>query len=136
MKRSHIFSLVLIAALVGTFIATFTSTSRSVGFAEAAMNPGTEFKISGTLVRNEPVEYDPQNDPTTTRFVMRDREGSVRSVALIKPKPTGLENSESIDLYGSFVGETFEATEMLMKCPSKYNEKNHVLAEEMVDEKH
>ena len=39
----------------------------------------------------------------------------------------GLENSESIDLYGSVVGDEFHATEMLMKCPSKYNENNHVL---------
>ena len=53
--------------------------------------------------------------------VVKDR------VVLNQPKPTGLENSESIDLYGSVVGEEFHATEMLMKCPSKYNENNHVL---------
>ena len=35
MKRSHILSLLLVAALIGSFIATFTSTSRSVNFAEA-----------------------------------------------------------------------------------------------------
>jgi cytochrome c-type biogenesis protein CcmE len=33
-------------------------------------------------------------------------------------------------LYGSIVGEEFHATEMLMKCPSKYNENNHVLMSE------
>jgi hypothetical protein len=27
-------------------------------------------------------------------------------------------------------GDEFHATEMLMKCPSKYNEQNHVLLED------
>ena len=42
MKRTHIMSLLFVAILVGTFIATFTSTSRSVGFAEALKGPGEE----------------------------------------------------------------------------------------------
>ena len=32
MKRTHIVLLLLVAGLMGTFIATITSTSRSVGF--------------------------------------------------------------------------------------------------------
>lgn len=130
MKRSHIMSLLLVAILVGTFIATFTSTSRSVGFAQAADAPGEECKVSGTLVREEPVIYDPIVDPTKTVFHMEDREGQKCKIILDKAKPTGLENSESIDLYGSMINGEFHATEMLMKCPSKYNESNHVLSAE------
>lgn len=127
MKRSHILSLLFVAALIGSFIATFTSTSRSVSFAEAASTPGEECKISGTLNRNFPVVYEPEIDPTRTAFHMIDGTGQTQFVVLNQPKPTGLENSESIDLYGSIVGDEFHATEMLMKCPSKYNENNHVL---------
>ena len=133
MKRSHIMSLLFIAILVATFIATFTSTSRSVGFTDAAMAPGEECKVSGTLVREEPVIYDPIVDPTKTVFHMEDREGKTCRIVLDKAKPTGLENSESIDLYGSMVDGEFHATEMLMKCPSKYNESNHVLVNETGD---
>ncbi len=61
---------------------------------------------------------------------MVDAAGETKRVILNQPKPTGLENSESIDLYGSAVGGEFHATEMLMKCPSKYNENNHVLLSE------
>jgi len=128
MKRSHIMSLLLVAILVGTFIATFTSTSRSVGFAQAANIPGEECKVSGTLVREQPVIYDPIVDPTKTVFHMEDKSGAKCKVILEKAKPTGLENSESIDLYGAMVDGEFHATEMLMKCPSKYNESNHVLS--------
>ena len=130
MKRSHILSLLFVAALVGSFIATFTSTSRSVSFAQAAQTPGEECKISGTLNRDFPVVYDPEVDPTKTRFYMVDEDGTTKYVVLQQPKPTGLENSESIDLYGSMIGDEFHATEMLMKCPSKYNENNHVLMSE------
>ncbi|MDA0303860.1 MAG: cytochrome c maturation protein CcmE [Bacteroidetes bacterium] len=130
MKKSHIVSLILVAALVGTFIATFTSTSRSVGFAEAENMTGEECKISGTLVREEPVIYDPETDPTLTVFLMEDKTGVRRPVRLMKAKPTGLENSESLDLYGTMKDGEFHATEMLMKCPSKYNENNHVLLTE------
>ncbi|MBV41926.1 MAG: cytochrome C biogenesis protein [Crocinitomicaceae bacterium] len=133
MKRSHIMSLLFIAILVGTFIATFTSTSRSVGFAEAARTPGEECKVSGSLVREEPVLYDPIVDPTTTVFHMEDRDGQKCRIILEQAKPTGLENSESIDLYGSMIDGEFHATEMLMKCPSKYNESNHVLLGETGD---
>ncbi len=127
MKRSHILSLLLVAALIGSFIATFTSTSRSVNFAEATQFSGEECKVSGTLNTAFPVEYNPEVDPTKTVFHMFDATGASKRVVLNQPKPTGLENSESIDLYGSVVGEEFHATEMLMKCPSKYNENNHVL---------
>ena len=37
-------------------------------------------------------------------------------------KPQDFEKSESIVLTGSIKGDTFVATEMLMKCPSKYVE--------------
>jgi len=97
MKRTHIMSLLFVAILVGTFIATFTSTSRSVGFAEALKEPGEECKISGTLVREEPVIYDPIVDPGKTVFWMEDRDGKTCRIILEKAKPTGLENSESID---------------------------------------
>ena len=100
MKRTHIVLLLLVAGLMGTFIATVTS---------------------------EPVEYYPQVNTSLTRFHMMDKEGVVREVWLEKAKPTGLERSESIDLYGRADGEHFRATDMLMKCPSKYNEQNHLL---------
>lgn len=64
---------------------------------------------------------------------MEDREGQKCRIILDKAKPTGLENSESIDLYGSMIDGDFHATEMLMKCPSKYNESNHVLLGETGD---
>ena len=127
MKRTHLVLLLLVAGLMGTFVASITSTSRSVDFATAFADPGTEYKVSGTLAVDFPVEYDPQKNTALTKFYLTDKSGQVREVWLEKAKPTGLERSESIDLYGKASGEHFRATEMLMKCPSKYNEQNHLL---------
>ena len=73
--------------------------------------------------------YDPEVAVAKTRFHMRDKNGEVQEVILQKAKPTGLEQSESIDLYGSVIDGQFIAGEMLMKCPSKYNEQSHSLAD-------
>jgi cytochrome c-type biogenesis protein CcmE len=128
MKRSHLVLVLLVATLMGIFISFITSTSRSVGFATAFADPGVEYKVSGTLVVAQPVVYDAQVNTNLTKFHMQDKEGAVREVWLQKSKPTGLERSESIDLYGFATPEGhFHATEMLMKCPSKYNEQNHLL---------
>ena len=127
MKRTHIVLLLLVAGLMGTFLASIASTSRSVDFATAFADPGNEHKVSGTLAVDYPVEYDPQLNTALTKFHMVDKQGEVKEVWLEKAKPTGLERSESIDLYGTAADGHFRATEMLMKCPSKYNEQNHLL---------
>lgn len=129
MSRLNIVVILLIAVLLGTLFSVFTQNSESVVFARAFAEPGVEFKVSGTLDRDHPVIYDPETAAAETRFHMRDREGNVREVMLKEAKPTGLEQSESIDLYGKVVDGRFIATEMLMKCPSKYNEQSHSLAE-------
>lgn len=129
MKRSHLIILIMVAALVGTLIGTFTSTSKSVSFAQAFAEPGTTFKVSGTLHKEEPVIYEPEIDAGLTTFHMNDKEGGTHKVFLHKAKPQGLMQSESIDLYGKVIDGEFHASEMLLKCPSKYNNENHLITE-------
>ena len=129
MSRTNIVVILLVAVLMGALLSVFTTNSESVVFARAFAEPGIEFKVSGTLDTDHPVLYDPEVAVAETRFHMRDKDGEVREVILNKAKPTGLEQSESIDLYGRVVDGTFIAGDMLMKCPSKYNEQSHSLAE-------
>jgi len=55
---------------------------------------------------------------------MTDKEGKECKVVLNQSKPQDFERSEEIVLKGKAVGEEFHATDMLMKCPSKYNDGN------------
>ncbi|MFN7313197.1 MAG: cytochrome c maturation protein CcmE [Bacteroidota bacterium] len=38
------------------------------------------------------------------------------------PEPADFDRSEKIVIIGKMNGETFEASKILLKCPSKYNE--------------
>ena len=132
MKKNQIVLIVLVAAVSAILIGTFTSANNSVTFGVAKEKPGKEFKVSGTFDREHEVKYDPRVDPNLVVFYMKDREGQSHEVYLNDKdgKPMGLEQSESVDLYGTFdeKGE-FHASEILMKCPSKYNQNKHSLGD-------
>lgn len=127
MKKTQIVVILVVAVLVATIISMATGLSTSVGFKEAFEASGKEFKVSGTLDRTQPVMYDPETDTEMTVFYMADKHDEIQKVYLRKAKPTGLEQSETIDLYGKVIDGEFHASEILMKCPSKYNEHNHSL---------
>ena len=118
MSRFNIVVILLVAVLLGALFSVFTQNSESVVFARAFAEPGIEFKVSGTLDREHPVQYDPEEAVAETRFHMTDKDGQTREVLLKESKPTGLEQSESIDLYGKVEEGRFIATDMLMKCPN------------------
>ena len=129
MKNKHIISLIIVALFVGLLIFTLKSANQHVTFAEALENPGTEVSISGTLYKESPVLYDPETNASLTIFKLIDDEGNVLEVHLNKAQPQGLLQSESIVLDGQVRDGIFHASEMLLKCPSKYNEKNHLISE-------
>jgi cytochrome c-type biogenesis protein CcmE len=123
MKRSHIIALVLIAVAMAAFIATLADSSTFVNLAEAKAKPGKEFKVKGYLDKSAPVEYEPIINSNLTTFTLIDDDGEKCLVRLAKAKPYDFERSESIVLTGSVNARgEFEASDMLMKCPSKYTE--------------
>jgi cytochrome c-type biogenesis protein CcmE len=127
MKKSQIALIILIAAVIGVMVVNYASLSTSETFTKAIESPGKEFKITGTLDKTQEVRYDPEMNADVTIFSMVDSDGKSETVYLAEAKPQGLEQSESIDLYGSYEGGEFHASKMLMKCPSKYNDQKHAL---------
>ncbi len=57
-------------------------------------------------------------------FHMKDRDGNVRKVVYAGSKPNNFERAEKLVVIGSLKNDVFYADEMLMKCPSKYNDAN------------
>lgn len=55
-------------------------------------------------------------------FYMKDEDGNSKKVVYSKPKPNNFEQADRLVVIGEMRGETFYANDMLMKCPSKYNE--------------
>lgn len=128
MKKTQIIGIIFIAVLLGALTTSLSNSGKMANFNEAFANEDKEYRISGFLVDSEPIHYDPMSNASLTRFTMRDQEGVVRDVHLLKSMPQGFEQSESLVLTGSANGDVFEAKDMLMKCPSKYNEDQHMMA--------
>lgn len=121
MKKSHILAIIIVAVAIGILISASQDVTTYSNFAQAAQN-GEKVKLIGQLVKDRPVDYNPERDPNYMAFFLKDETGHVRQVVLRAAKPQDFERSESIVLTGQMQGETFEAADMLLKCPSKYKD--------------
>lgn len=122
MKKSHIIAIVLIAVAVAFILSSVSTSSSYADFSDAFGNPGKEYHVVGTLDKTADIIYNPEQNPNLTQFTMIDGTGEHRKVMLNKSKPQDFERSESVVLIGRARGEHFVATDMLMKCPSKYKQ--------------
>ncbi|MGB0165706.1 MAG: cytochrome c maturation protein CcmE [Luteibaculum sp.] len=126
MKKSHILGLIVIALLVGFLISSIYDSSTYADLNQAFENPQTEYHVVGVLDRSYPVEYNPLENAQLTRFKMIDNNGDTALVHLLKSKPQDFERSENIVVIGKAEGEAFTANDILVKCPSKYNEEMEI----------
>ncbi|MDF2436296.1 MAG: cytochrome biosis protein [Bacteroidota bacterium] len=122
MKKIHILGIIIIAVAIGAILTTLNSTSTYASFSEAEQSPDNEFHVVGKLNRDKEMVYDPKLDANIFTFYMKDNAGMEKKVILHKNKPQDFERSEQIVLIGKVNGEVFEASDILMKCPSKYND--------------
>ncbi len=125
MKKSHIVAIIIIAVAIGVIFATLfnkSNTGTYASFSEAALAPGSEFHVVGKLDKSKETIYDPKVNANQFSFYMIDNKGIERKVILQKNKPQDFERSEQIVTIGKMKGEEFVASDILMKCPSKYND--------------
>ncbi len=118
-KLMPILILVLMAGGVVMLISASKDMSTYSNFAQVKRS-GETAKVVGTLAKDKPMYYNAEENPNLFRFYMTDQKGEVREVTLKAAKPQDFELSEQVVATGSFVGDQFVATSILMKCPSKY----------------
>jgi len=121
MKKIYIVGIVMIAAAIAMLTMAADDLSTYATFADAAKS-GERVKIAGQLSKDKPMHYNPEEDPNYFSFYITDSREEVRKVVLLAPRPQDFELSEQIVLTGQMQGEEFVATDMLMKCPSKYKD--------------
>lgn len=124
MKKIHILGIIVIAVAIGVIFVSLKNTSTYADFTEAISNPDKEFHVVGKLDKSQPQIYDPRVNPDEFMFSMIDNKGVIKNVVLHKSKPQDFEKSEQIVLIGKMQDGNFHANDILMKCPSKYNEAN------------
>lgn len=121
MNKTIIAAIILIVGAIGIFIYASDEVSTYGTFAQAEAN-AERMKVVGTLSKDKEMNYDPVKDPNYFSFYMKDQEGREEKVILLTEKPQDFELSEQIVLTGQMGENGFVATDMLMKCPSKYKD--------------
>lgn len=134
MKITHIIGIVAIALAIGIIVSSAGNASQYVNFAQAkdlASNGNSDkVHVVGELTKDASgkvvgVEYDALKDPNYLAFSVVDDKKMVQKVVCYNPPPSmqDFEKSEKVVLIGKYKEGVFVASEILMKCPSKYEEK-------------
>ncbi|MBX2980216.1 MAG: cytochrome c maturation protein CcmE [Flavobacteriales bacterium] len=127
MKRSHIIAIVIIAVAIGALVGSLYDSSTYADLQEAMAHPNKEYHVVGVLDRSEEIVYEPSLNASLTTFTMVDLKGNRSRVHLSMAKPQDFERSERLVLIGKATADgAFHAHNMLMKCPSKYNEEHSI----------
>lgn len=138
MKLPHILGILAIAIAIGVIVSTAGDASQYVSFQQAfAMAAdGDEAKVHvvGELKKDAAgnvlgLQYDPQTDANYLSFVLIDDQKTEHRVVCYNP-PASMQDfakSEKVVVIGrAKQGQAgqyqFVASEVLMKCPSKYEE--------------
>ncbi len=129
MKKSHIIGIVVIAIAVFVIISTAGDASTYVSFdeAKALVESGSQKKVHvvGQLKKDSDgkiVGVVPSDDKLTVTFLMVDNNQKTNKVFYNQPMPPDLKQSEQVVVVGLYQDEVFIASQILLKCPSKYEE--------------
>jgi cytochrome c-type biogenesis protein CcmE len=132
MKTTHIVLLVVIGIAIGIIVSMTGSASAYVTFREAqemaANGDDEKIHVVGELKKDADgkivgMVYRPEVDPNFFQFQMIDTLHNEMTVIYGNPKPADFERSEKVVIVGTANGEVFKAEKILLKCPSKYTEK-------------
>jgi cytochrome c-type biogenesis protein CcmE len=134
MKTQHIIGVVVLAIIIAIVLSSAGNTSEYLCFEEArqkAQNGNNDkVHVVGELPRDANgevvgIEYQPTIDPNYMAFTLVDEKGKKQRVVTSQPPASmaDFKRSEKVVVIGNYKGEDFIVKEILLKCPSKYEEK-------------
>jgi cytochrome c-type biogenesis protein CcmE len=132
MKKTHIIGIAVIAIAIAIIITTAGDASSYVSFKEArelaAEGNSNAVHVVGRLKKDANnqiigMQYDPRIDPNYFTFTLVDTNRIEQQVVYYNNKPQDFERSEQVVIIGKMQRDKFVADKILLKCPSKYVEK-------------
>ena len=113
---------IIVGAVLFLIISSFSQSSVYYYTVDelASMNnrPSQRIRVSGKLVKNS-ISYDPT--APELRFVIQSNDGNHRlNIVYHDVMPDNFLRSEDVVATGYLKGSVFEAEQLLIKCPSKY----------------
>ena len=129
MKKSHIIAIIVIGAAISIIIATAGDASTYVNFDQAyemaSTGNTTSIHVVGDLKKDAGgniVGMEKSVDNLSFSFTLLDDHQKEQKVFYNEPMPPDFARSEKVVVIGSYQGENFVASKILLKCPSKYQE--------------
>lgn len=125
MKKTHIALLILLVVALGVVLSLVLNTSNYENFKTAFEKKGEKVTVIGYLSLDKKID---ESIPNQLTFYMKDKDGVEKKVVLSETKPQDFEKSEELVITGiaNVDTDTFHASHMLMKCPSKYKDNQEV----------
>ncbi len=122
MKKTHIAALVFLVIAVAAVITTVYDAETYASFPIAQNNPGKQYHIIGELNPDKPVTETIEDNALIFSFYMFDDKGNESKVVHMGARPQDFEKLDQIVIVGQHAQEAFVASQLLLKCPSKYEE--------------
>lgn len=132
MKKTHIIAIILLAVAAAIIFSTGEEASEYVDFEKALkiskQGETNNIHVVGELKKDAAgnilgMKYDPVQNPNYFEFVLIDEKKKEETVYYFAPKPADLEKSEKVVIIGGYnKKEKFVIDQILLKCPSKYEE--------------
>jgi cytochrome c-type biogenesis protein CcmE len=122
MNSRTLILIVITAIFMVVMMLNFASNTSIYTDFKTAKTSGEEVHVVGQWVKREQSYYDAQKDEFS--FYLQDTLGNEALVIYPDPKPVNFEQADKIVIIGKFENDTFFASKILMKCPSKYENKN------------
>ena len=131
MKKAHILAIGILAIMVIVIISSIGDASTYVTFKEAkalyAKGKTKKVHVVGKLKKDKNGQTTgilSGDDKLTFTFFMVDNNNESQKVFYKEPMPPDFLRSEQVVVVGNFNDDVFIADQILMKCPSKYNEES------------
>jgi len=121
MKNKYMFGGFIIVVFLGVMIYLFTQTNVSYESSLVkVMQSEKTVKATGSWVKER--NYEINKEKNLFSFYLKDDQGNMMKVIYHGTIPNNFESSTSVVVTGKYHDGAFHATDILTKCPSKYQE--------------
>lgn len=122
MNKGAIVSIIVaLTAFCGMVFAFLNSASPYVTVAEAQVAQGDDLHVAGDLLK-ESLETDLTH--RQVKFKIKDEKGDILDVVYNGSPPANMGNATKVVAIGGMKEGKFVSDRMLIKCPSRYEEKS------------
>ena len=130
MKKTHIIAILVIASAIAINVSTAGDASSYVTFDQAyqmaTVGNTTSIHVVGALKKDQQggiIGLEKSSDNLSFSFILIDENNKEQKVYYNEPMPPDFTRSEKVVIIGGYRGDLFVADKILLKCPSKYQEK-------------